>query len=309
MALDIMAAFTNEPPELDFIWPGFLAGTVGALVAPGATGKSFFALEAAMSIACSVAGGDLVGLAPAHTGRVVYLAGEDPQPALVRRVHAIGQHLNQSAREAIAENLMLEPIMGKRLNVMDEAHLRRVIDYSAGARLIVLDTLSRIHSLDENSNGDMAHLVSVLEHIAATTGAAVLYLHHVNKGSARDGQTDQQQAARGASALIDNARWCGYVAKMTEQEAERLSDRGFDRAPIGNERRGCRFQKTAALNVRSRLHYSSGGVGSIRQRRAAAGHQRTQGGLSATGRSMRHRWPSRRGSESARIDLRCPTSH
>lgn len=203
MALDIMAAFTNEPPELDFIWPGFLAGTVGALVAPGATGKSFFALEAAMSIACSVAGGDLVGLAPAHTGRVVYLAGEDPQPALVRRVHAIGQHLNQSAREAIAENLMLEPIMGKRLNVMDEAHLRRVIDYSAGARLIVLDTLSRIHSLDENSNGDMAHLVSVLEHIAATTGAAVLYLHHVNKGSARDGQTDQQQAARGASALID----------------------------------------------------------------------------------------------------------
>lgn len=42
----------------------------------------------------------------------------------------------------------------------------------------------------------------------------------------------------------------------------------------------CRFQKTAALNVRSRLHYSSGGVGSIRQRRAAAGHQRTQGGLS-----------------------------
>jgi len=88
------------------------------------------------------------------------------------------------------------------------------------------------------ARGFMAHLVSVLEHIAATTGAAVLYLHHVNKGSARDGQTDQQQAARGASALIDNARWCGYVAKMTEQEAERLSDRGFDRAPIGNERRG-----------------------------------------------------------------------
>ena len=58
------------------------------------------------------------------------------------------------------------------------------------------------------------------------------------RDSARDGQTDQQQAARGASALIDNARWCGYVAKMTEQEAERLSDRGFDRAPIGNERRG-----------------------------------------------------------------------
>ncbi|MCF5935882.1 helicase RepA family protein, partial [Xanthomonas perforans] len=51
MAIDVLAAFECEPPVLDFIWPGFLAGTVGALVAPGATGKSFWALEAAMSIA------------------------------------------------------------------------------------------------------------------------------------------------------------------------------------------------------------------------------------------------------------------
>ncbi|WP_444978897.1 hypothetical protein, partial [Aeromonas caviae] len=48
-----------------------------------------------------------------------------------RRVHAIGQHLNQSAREAIAENLTLEPIMGKRLNVMDAAQVRLVHDVQA----------------------------------------------------------------------------------------------------------------------------------------------------------------------------------
>jgi RecA-family ATPase len=238
VAIDLRAAFENEPPALDFIWPGFLAGTVGALVAPGATGKSFWALEAAMSIACSVAGGDLVGLTPAHAGRVVYLAGEDPPPALVCRVHAIGQHLNQQAREAVAENLVLEPIMGKRPNVMDDRHLARIIEFCAGARLIVLDTLSRIHTLDENSNGDMARLVATLEHVAANTGASVLYLHHVSKGSAREGQTDQQQAARGASALIDNARWCGFVARMNEDEAMRLSDRGCDREAIGNTRRG-----------------------------------------------------------------------
>jgi len=233
----VWAAFENEPPVLDFIWPGFLAGTVGALIAPGATGKSFWALEAAMSIACSVAGGDLVGLAPTHTGRVVYLAGEDPQPALVWRIHAIGKHLNAQAREAISRNLTVKSVMGQRLNVMDEAQLRRVIDDSAGARLIVLDTLSRIHNLDENSNGEMAELVATLEHVAAVTGASVLYLHHVSKGSAREGLTDQQQAARGASALIDNARWCGFVAKMTEDEAERLSDRVGGREPIGNDRR------------------------------------------------------------------------
>lgn len=236
MAIDLAKAFADEPPVLDFIWPGFLAGTVGALVAPGATGKSYFTLEAAMSIACSVAGGDLVKLAPVHTGRVVYMAGEDPAPALIRRIHAIGQHLPLSAREAIAENLTLEPIMGKRLNIMDDRHLARVVEYCADSRLIVLDTLSRIHQLDENSNGDMAQLVGTLEYVAATTGASVLYLHHVNKGSAREGQADQQQAARGASALIDNARWCGFVAKMTEQEAGCLSAHGFSRLPIDDQR-------------------------------------------------------------------------
>lgn len=237
MDIDVWAAFENEPPVPDFIWPGFLASTVGALIAPGATGKSFWALEAAMSIACSVAGGDLVGLAPTHTGRVVYLAGEDPQSALVRRIHAIGKHLNAQAREAISKNLTVKSIMGQRLNVMDKAQLRRIIDDSAGARLIVLDTLSRIHNLDENSNGAMAELVTTLEHVAAVTGASVLYLHHVSKSSARDGLTDQQQAARGASALIDNARWCGFVAAMTGEEATRLSDSAIDRKPIADERR------------------------------------------------------------------------
>lgn len=238
MSIDLRAAFENEPPVLDFIWPGFLAGTVGALVAPGATGKSFWALEAAMSIACSVAGGDLLGFNPQHTGRVIYLAGEDPLPALVCRVHAIGKYLDQQAREAIAENLSVMPIMGQRMDVMKESELARLIETSAGARLIVLDTLSRIHGLDENSNGDMARLVATLEYVAASTGASVLYLHHVSKGSAREGLADQQQAARGASALIDNARWCGFVAKMTADEAKRLSDRVYERQPIGNERRG-----------------------------------------------------------------------
>lgn len=237
MAIDILAAFSNEPPPLDFIWPGFLSGTVGALVAPGATGKSFWALEAVMSIACSVAGGDLLQIKPQQTGRVVYLAGEDPESVLVGRIHAIGQHLKNPAREAIASNLALESIMGRRLNVMDKKHSDWLIELGAGARLIVLDTLSRVHSLDENSNGDMSRLVSTLEYIAVETGASILYLHHVNKGAAREGQADQQQAARGASALVDNARWCGFVARMSEVEARKLSDRAYDRQPINNDRR------------------------------------------------------------------------
>lgn len=236
MAIDIANAFENEPPVLDFIWPGFLAGTVGALIAPGATGKSYFSLEAAMSIACGVSGGDLLNIVPARSGRVVYVAGEDPTTALLQRIYAIGQHLGPDARQIIAKNLTIEPIIGKRLNIMNDQQLDDMINICAESRLIVLDTLSRIHQLDENSNGDMAHLISTLEYLASTTGASVLYLHHVNKGSVREGFTAQQQAARGASALIDNVRWCGYIAKMTEQEAKRFSANKSSSNPIDEER-------------------------------------------------------------------------
>lgn len=238
MSLDIMSAFSNDPPQLDFIWSGFVAGTVGALIAPGATGKSFWALQAAMSVACYAPGGDTIRISPRHNGPVVYMAAEDPEAALIQRVHAIGKHLNPQARQAIAENLTIEPILGKHLNVMSGAGVELLLSKSEGARLLVLDTLSRVHQLDENSNGDMARLVSTLEHVAAKSGAAVLYLHHVNKGSAQNDQLDRQQAARGASALTDNARWCGYVAKMSHKQAEQLSDRTYGKQPIGQERRG-----------------------------------------------------------------------
>ena len=188
-----------------------------------------------MAVACAVPGGDILGLAPASSGRVVYLAAEDPEPALICRVHALGAHLGQAAREAIAERLSLVPIMGKRLNIMDEKHLAHVVDRCAGARLLIIDTLSRIHGLDENDNGEMARLLSQLEHIAAQTGCAVLFLHHVSKASARE-RGDEQQAARGASALVDNARWAGYLTQMSESDGKYWSDRPYDRAPIGVRR-------------------------------------------------------------------------
>jgi RecA-family ATPase len=52
--IDIENCFSTEPPPLDFVLPGFLAGTVGGLVSPGGVGKSTFALELCIAVACSV---------------------------------------------------------------------------------------------------------------------------------------------------------------------------------------------------------------------------------------------------------------
>jgi RecA-family ATPase len=216
--INILNAFEQTPPPLDFIWPGFLAGTVGALVAPGATGKSFFALQAAMAVASKNA--DLLALRPAHTGRVMYYAAEDPQIVLQHRLHAIGKHLNVVAREEVAERMQIKCVMGHQFNVM--VNYKAVIDESKDCRLIIFDTLSRIHTLDENSNAEMAQLVSTLEFIARETAASVLFLHHISKASARDGNGADQHASRGASVLTDNARYCANLSKLSEKEAQSI---------------------------------------------------------------------------------------
>lgn len=220
MAIDIKTAFEQEPEELDFVVPGLLAGTVGALVAPGATGKSFWALQAAMGVACSDAGGDLLDLRPTDTGPAAYFAAEDPEIVVRHRLKAIGEHLPPDARDAIAERMYIEPLVGKGLNLVDEQQLGRAIEYCTDCRLVVIDTLNRAHrGLDENSNGDMSLIFAALERLAAETGAAVLFLHHTSKAASFGHQTDHQHASRGASLLTDNARFGAALVKMSESEA------------------------------------------------------------------------------------------
>jgi hypothetical protein len=238
--IDIRNAFSCAPAPLDFVLPGLLTGTVGTLFSPGATGKSFLLLEAAMGIACSVAGGDLLGLrAGLSSGRrVAYMAAEDTVPVLEHRIHAIGQHLQPEAREVIADALDIECMVGRRFNIMDDRHLRALAEFAAGARLLVIDTISRVHQLDENSASDMARLLGNLEFVAGEAGAAVVFAQHVAKSAARDGQGDQQHAARGSSVLTDNARWGAALTRMTATESMDYSDDPIGLRPVGAAARG-----------------------------------------------------------------------
>lgn len=231
--IDLAGGFEHGVPPQDVVLPGLLRGVAGALIAPGSTGKSWWALQAAMAVACGSA--DLLGIKPDKTGKVLYIAGEDPETEILRRVHSLGAHFDAATRKGVVDNLRVISTLGREFNIMDDETLDRLVedtvlpideimdtvdtDEMFDHRLIIFDTLSRIHYLDENSNTDMSRLLRQLDKLADRTRAAVIYLHHVNKGSSREGQTDQQFAARGASVLIDNIRCAAYVAKMTPDEA------------------------------------------------------------------------------------------
>ena len=230
--LNIRDAFTVQPPALDFVLPGMISGTVGALVAQGGAGKSWIALELAIAVA---GGPDLLEIGIEQHGRVLYLPAEDPILAVSHRLYSARHAVNPEAVEMLAENLEIVPLMGRAVDLMVPAWAAAVQRMAAGARLVIIDTLRRFHSADENSAGEMARLLGVLEHICAQTGTSVLFLHHTAKGAALNGSGDVQQASRGSSVLVDNVRGGQFnLSGMSEGEArahgiDPADRRGFTR--------------------------------------------------------------------------------
>ena len=231
-AFNLDEVFSSAPTELDFVLPGFLRGTPGLIIAPGATGKSFWSLQAAIS----VASGTKVFGVNATAGDVVYLSAEDPADIVKNRLRDMAVYLSPDERTKTAQNCYVIDIRGKRTDIMNEKTRMEIIAMCRGARLIIVDTLNRVHGLNENDNGEMAVFISQIESIAVETGAAILMCHHTSKMAHLEGRGNEQQSARGASALVDNTRFTGYVSKMTKEQSNELSLHENGR-PIGDDSR------------------------------------------------------------------------
>lgn len=253
---DVGRMLTQTPAPLDFVLPGLVAGTAGALVSPGGTGKSFLALQLALLVGAGVDtfddgmahGGMLAreGWSGLARGKVAYVSLEDGERMLAPRLHAISKAagLTAGTREArdavarVAAGVNLIDATGNVADILrDSAWMAWFAEQCATHRLVVLDTLRLSHQADENKSGEMAELMARLSSWAVRGGAAILFLHHANKDSMREGTGDSQAAARGSSVIIDNARGAFYLQRMTPDEAVRLTDRSRSNDFVGEERR------------------------------------------------------------------------
>lgn len=228
------SAMRSPRPELDFVLPGLLRGTTGLIVAPGATGKTWFSLQLAASVAAGlpVCGG--VWAQPEKTGRVLVLGWEDPEIVLQDRMHTLMHYLSDgqvsdAQLDLIDQNVDLISMHGDTSLLLgrdgDPGQLvDHLIDAARGQdyRLIILDPLARILGVDENDNGLATRAISMLEHVAHETGPAVVPLHHAAKYAGANGYGSEQTAARGASGLVDGARWMSTMQTMSAAEAEKL---------------------------------------------------------------------------------------
>lgn len=233
-----------EPPRRRWIIKNFIPiGVTGIIVAPGATGKSQFSMQLAISIAT---GTPLCGYWPVEEqGGVLAIFGEDDTTELHRRLHntvkqsrcekdSLGKYF--FAKSMVGKNNLLTKIVDKTLVRTGYADsLITVAKKIPDLKLILLDPISRFRGGDSNSDQDVTRFVEVLEYISSKTGATVICLHHVAKASYSNGAMSQS-AARGSTALSDGVRWQMNMAGMSEQEAEKLgvpADERFYHVQVG----------------------------------------------------------------------------
>lgn len=226
----IATAMLSTRPTIDFVLPGLGLGEVGMLVAPGAAGKSFWALQAAISMATGI---DLLHLNnmseyKLKPGKVMYVSMEDSKLVIQCRLHDIADTFPALQRDAVlrAIDANLQIIEGNRGDFDLMENTSNGIDISVcatGRRLVILDTLSMCHVGDENKTSDMAAVVGNTQRIARKNQCSFLVLHHAAKAAVLNGQMDMQQASRGSSALVDNIRCAFFMQTMTEDEASTLN--------------------------------------------------------------------------------------
>jgi len=166
-------------------------GLLSAIVAQSGTGKTWLMLMLARALATGEKWAEKYLVCQCVVG-ILDLEGD--YTGLQERWLALECGHGQLSDEAAEHVFFLSDIGG--LNVLDKdtaAKIKASI-CAHGIEVLMVDTLSRTHSLDENS-ADMRLVMIELERVARDTGCTVILAHHAGKDGGRGG--------RGSSTIKD----------------------------------------------------------------------------------------------------------
>ena len=167
-----------EFPPINWVVPGVLPEGLTILAGKPKLGKSWLALDMALAVA---GGGSVLGR-ECDPGPALYLALEDNQRRLQRRLNRIEPHLSWPAD--------LE--LNTRWPRLDQGGLKAIEQWLKtrdGAKLVIVDTLAVVRpqgkATDATYTNDYAALRG-LHQMASTTGIAIMVVHHLRKADAED---------------------------------------------------------------------------------------------------------------------------
>lgn len=195
------------PPPRSLVGDLLQLDSIGAIYGPPGAGKTFLALDLALSVASRRPwqGRSVVD------GPVLYIAAESASGIAQRARAWRARYGDLGAISWLTRPVaLLDPnALGELLDIVSE-HV---------PALIVADTLARcLVGADENSASDMGRAVDALDRLRAATGGCVLAVHHGGK--------DRSRGMRGSSAIlgaVDTAIECsrtraGVLAVVTKQK-------------------------------------------------------------------------------------------
>ncbi|HEU4403716.1 MAG TPA: AAA family ATPase [Polyangiaceae bacterium] len=223
-------------------------GKVGLLASAGGCGKTMLLCQLAISVATGLpwlgrrGGRQGWHVAPRALGKSLLLLGEEDEDEARRRLYnaADTMGLNDEERARAADLIHFVPLAGcpSALTERDERGavrsspamhaLRDRLEALAKAdgepwRLVVVDPLARFADSEaEADNAAATRFIQEAETLARRigehkSGPAVLVAHHTAKVARREGDASGN-AIRGASGLVDGARWAATLESLPEPD-------------------------------------------------------------------------------------------
>lgn len=209
-------------PAPDWLVEDYIAaGDVNLFIGDPGLGKSWLMMDLAIKVADE--GGKWLDRHVLKGGRVLYIDEENPEDIILGRFNKLG--LSERASKNI--HFLYRP--GIWLNREPDV----LIDEAAEVEptLIVLDSLTALHSADENNANAMRGMFKeAINPLARDTGAAVIVIHHTTK----DVDASSFKRARGSgdlTAVVD----CAVDARGTDEPGVFTLSQYKSRRRLGGE--------------------------------------------------------------------------
>lgn len=222
---------TDPPPVKYVARPRIPEGKTVVLSAAGGTGKTTLIVELAYRRAVGelfLDGSEL------KAGESVILTGEDGIEDFWRKLHALRLARKDFDAKAAASKIHILDVTGVAgvelvrtefgqhvVTAMPESLAEVIKAKAPRADLIVVETISRFGGGPE-TNESHAQMIKASDRICRLTGAATVLVGHVSQAAGRAGIADQY-AARGGTALIDNARSGLVMSPLTQENAAKYA--------------------------------------------------------------------------------------
>lgn len=245
----------EKPPLLYFFKDGDISGKkipflhkeiTAMLVAEGGRGKTHLCANLAASVASGVP--FLGKFHVAERGAVCFIVGENDQKDVHRLLFKTRQQIEETIQEnekmkeyekfptyndsldKISSSLCPLSVHGLNASLISskgsktpffDSLLEQLINNEPedGWQLIIFDPVSRFSGPEaEKDNAIATHFIAALESISSSLrGKPTIFLSH-HKSKASINNSAEQQAARGASALTDGARWQANLGRVENQD-------------------------------------------------------------------------------------------